>query len=85
MTNGVAGGHGEADVTTTPTPTPTPTTENSYFGSGAALSLQDVCAELHAQVQAFLASPPPDDVTRRTQEQTRTALDVVAKALRDYQ
>ncbi|KEF52999.1 uncharacterized protein A1O9_10907 [Exophiala aquamarina CBS 119918] len=76
MTNGVASGHGEADVTAT---------ENSQIDSGGASSLQNVCAGLHAQVQAFLSSSPPDEVTKRTQDQTRTAMGVVEKALRDYQ
>lgn len=74
MTNGTTTtttiGHGEADVS---------------MNNSTASSLQQVCADLHAQVSAFLSSVPPDDVTRRTQEQTRIALGVVEKALLEYE
>lgn len=72
MTNGIAStSHGEADVSDTPTANAPPT-------------LKDVCAQLNAQVSAFLSAPPPDDVTRRTQQQTRIAMDVVERAVREY-
>jgi hypothetical protein len=48
-------------------------------------TLKDVCAVLHGQVTQFLDMKANDDVTRRTQEQTRIALEVIAKALRDYE
>jgi hypothetical protein len=48
-------------------------------------SLEHVCAQLHSQVQSFLAASPSDDVTRRTQEQTKIALSVIEQALGDYE
>ncbi|KAJ9501400.1 3'-phosphoadenosine 5'-phosphosulfate sulfotransferase [Exophiala xenobiotica] len=48
-------------------------------------SLEHVCAQLHSQVQSFLAASPSDDVTRRTQEQTKIALGVIEQALGDYE
>ncbi|EXJ84635.1 hypothetical protein A1O3_05305 [Capronia epimyces CBS 606.96] len=54
-------------------------------GEADVSSLQNVCALLHAQVADFLAAPPPDEVTERTQEQTKIALEVIAKALQDYE
>lgn len=72
VTNGtVATGHGEADGSSTTTTSPS--------------SLQKICALLHAQVTDFLASSPPNDITRRTQEQTKIAQEVIAKALQDYE
>ena len=71
VTNGTsASGHGEADVSS---------------DGPSSFSLERVCADLHEQVCAFLASAATDDVTRRTQEQTRIALGVIEKALEDYQ
>ncbi|KAL2429819.1 hypothetical protein ABEF95_011493 [Exophiala dermatitidis] len=77
MTNGnVAPGHGEADVSShtdnTDTTTPWP-------------PLQDICAMINDQVNDFLATSPPDEVTKRTQEQTKIALEVISKALEDYE
>lgn len=71
--NSASTSHGEADVSSNTT------------AKATAASLQDVCAALNAQVQAFLASSAPDDVTRRTQEQTRIAMGVVETAVREYQ
>ncbi|KAK5048893.1 hypothetical protein LTR84_005313 [Exophiala bonariae] len=48
------------------------------------MTLKEVCAQLNAQVTTFLSSAPPDDVTRRTQEQTRIAMGVVERAVREY-
>ncbi len=48
-------------------------------------SLEHVCAQLHSQVHSFLAASPSDDVTRRTQEQTKIALGVIEQALADYE
>lgn len=73
-TNGVAThGHGEADV------------PSSHHPANRRLTLEEVCAQLHSQVTAFLSAEPSDDVTRRTQEQSRIALGVIDKALRDYE
>lgn len=47
--------------------------------------LPTVIARVHARVQAFLAeSHPPDSLLASVQRQTRTSLDVVAKALSEY-
>lgn len=62
--------HGEADASS---------------HSATPASLEDVCAALHAQLESFLAAVAPDDVTKRTQEQTRIALGVIEQALRDFQ
>ncbi|ETI20801.1 hypothetical protein G647_07143 [Cladophialophora carrionii CBS 160.54] len=62
--------NGEADVLSSSNP--------------ATHSLQDVCAVLHGQVDAFLSAAPENDVTRRTQEQTRISMQVIEKALNDY-
>ena len=51
----------------------------------AAHSLEDVCALLYEQVSDFLSACPADDVTRRTQEQTRISMQVIEKALQDYE
>ncbi|KAI1610771.1 FMN adenylyltransferase [Exophiala viscosa] len=70
-TNGIpTQGHGEADVSSHP--------------ANRSLTLAEVCAQLHSQVDSFLSADPQDDVTRRTQEQSRIALGVIDKALRDY-
>ena len=77
MTNGnVVPGHGEADVSShtnnTDTTTPLP-------------PLQDICALVNGQVNDFLTASPPDEVTKRTQEQAKIALEVISKALKDYE
>lgn len=73
MTNGTpSSGHGEADV-------------SSSSHLPASHSLQHVCALLHTQVASFLSAPPPDEVTKRTQEQTRIAMDVIHKTFEDYE
>ncbi len=75
MTNGSLNMvNGEADVSYVP----------ESYPAGQSPSLEDVCASLHGQVESFLGAEPEDDVTRRTQEQTRISLQVVEKALRDY-
>ncbi|EXJ94328.1 hypothetical protein A1O1_02722 [Capronia coronata CBS 617.96] len=80
MTNGTrTTGHGEADVSSTGI-----SKSNNDSSSLSPSSLQDICALLHAQVNAFLTSPPPDEVTKRTQAQTKIALEVIVKALQDY-
>ena len=76
MTNGtLTPGHGEVDASHWESPPP-PSSDEPL--------LQDVCADIHNRVEAFLAVQDDSDVTRRTQEQTRIALDVIEKALKDY-
>jgi hypothetical protein len=72
MTNGTHGPvNGEADVSSR-----SPSTSHS---------LREVCALLHDQVSDFLSQPPQDDVTRRTQEQTKISMKVIEKALKNYE
>jgi FAD synthetase len=72
MTNGIHKMvNGEADVSSPAHP--------------ATHSLEDVCALLHEQVGAFLSAAPENDVTKRTQEQTRISMQVIEKALNDYE
>ncbi|KIW34343.1 uncharacterized protein PV07_01124 [Cladophialophora immunda] len=76
MANGTfAAVNGEADVSSSSIPAHIP----------ASLSLQDVCALLHAQVSSFLSAVPEDDVTRRTQVQARISMRVIEKALDEYE
>ncbi|EXJ55255.1 hypothetical protein A1O7_08181 [Cladophialophora yegresii CBS 114405] len=73
MTNGIHKMvNGEADVLSSSNP------------ASATHSLRDICAVLHGQVDAFLSAAPEDDVTRRTQKQTRISMQVIEKALNDY-
>jgi FAD synthetase len=75
MTNGTPTMvNGEADVSVSSSTYPE-----------AQRSLEDVCALLHEQVSSFLAAKADDDVTRRTQEQTRISMQVIEKALNDYE
>ncbi|KAJ9613391.1 3'-phosphoadenosine 5'-phosphosulfate sulfotransferase [Cladophialophora chaetospira] len=77
MTNGLHKMvNGEADVSLSH-PTAYPATHPR--------SLENVCALLHGQVDAFLKAEPEDDVTRRTQDQTRISMQVIEKALLDYE
>lgn len=48
-------------------------------------TLAEVCADLHSRVQNFLSADSENDAIRRTQEQTRTAMNVIQKALQDYE
>ncbi|KAL6244171.1 3'-phosphoadenosine 5'-phosphosulfate sulfotransferase [Rhinocladiella similis] len=57
---------------------------SSHGEDDASSSLEHVCARLRSQVDSFLAAPPSDDVTKRTQEQTKITLGVIEKALEDY-
>ena len=73
MINGTvpSGSHREADASTSTPPQ----------RSG---SLAEVCADLHQRVTNFLNAAPESEVVRRTQEQTRTSIRVIEKALQDY-
>ena len=72
MTNGTvpSGSHREADASTNP---PSPRT------------LADVCADLNRRVNNFLGAESESEVGRRTQEQTRIAIQVIEQALQDYE
>lgn len=74
MTNGPSpgGSHREADASTTGHPV-------------SSSTLAEVCADLHQRVNNFLNSEPKDELTRRTQEQTKVSVQVVEKALQDYE
>jgi len=74
MTNGTSLGgiHREADASTTEHP-------------ASSSTLSDVCADLHQRVTNFLNAEPKEEVVRRTQQQTKVALQVIEKALRDYE
>lgn len=76
MTNGTSldGSHREADASTSVQQSSTDQT-----------SLADVCADLNRRVNNFLNAEPETDSIKRTQAQTRIAVDVIAKALQDYE
>lgn len=60
---------------------------NGHVEGGAhhhANTLREACADLNTRVTRFLSAEPTSPVMRRTQEQTRVALSVIAKALQDY-
>lgn len=78
MTNGISreGSHREADASTGTA---------SVSSSSPHTSLANVCADLNQRLTAFLNAAPEDPITRRTQDQTRIACQVVAKALEDYE
>ena len=48
-------------------------------------SLEAVCADLHRRVTAFLEKPTASDLTLRVQQQTRTSIGVIEKALINYE
>lgn len=75
MTNGTShlASHREADASTAASPTSQPQ------------SLAEVCADLHQRVTNFLNAEPENEVTKRTQEQARTSIQVIEKALQDYE
>lgn len=62
-------GHGEVDASKMSTKFP---------------SLQKVCANFHLRVCRFLEAKPETEAERRTQEQTKVALSVMAEALGKY-
>ena len=64
--------HGEADAS------------HEYHFPPNPRSLQEVCADVNARVEAFLSHETTAKTVKRTQEQTRISLGVIEKALRDY-
>jgi hypothetical protein len=68
MTNGTS--HGEADASASTDTNTRP--------------LSEVCADLHGRVARFLAAPSEDETMKQTQLQTRIALGVIEKALKEY-
>jgi hypothetical protein len=64
-------GHGEVDASST--------------HSKSHTSLQEVCADFDSRVTLFLEAEPETMAMRRTQEQTRVALSVMAEALQKYE
>jgi hypothetical protein len=62
-------GHGEVDASKTSSNPP---------------SLQEVCANFHRRVCRFLEAKPETDIVKRTQEQAKVALSVIAEALQNY-
>ncbi len=48
-------------------------------------SLQQVCADVHSRINAFLAVLEEDETIKSTQEQTRIAMGVIEQALEEYQ
>lgn len=77
MTNGSPhdGSHREADAST----------RSGTASSPSSSTLLDVCADLHERLTRFLDTAPADPVTKRAQDQTRVACNVVEKALQDYE
>jgi hypothetical protein len=65
--------YGEADASTT------------FGATAASTTLEEVCKDIHRRVTAFLDKPPDSDLTRRVQEQTRISIEVIEKALNDYE
>ena len=60
-------------------------TETSNSPHEAIPSLPIVIERIHTRVQAFLAEThPPDSLLASVQQQTRTSLEVVAKAVQEY-
>ena len=75
MTNGEHTlANGEADVSS----------HSRAYPATTKHSLEEICASLHRQVSSLLAVEAKDNVTSRTQEQTRIAMRVIEKALEDY-
>lgn len=47
-------------------------------------SLPEVCARVHARVEAFLAAEPATERLRHVQEQSRLSLNILGEALERY-
>jgi len=47
-------------------------------------ALPELCAQVHARLEAFLASTPDTERLRRVQEQSRRSLKVIEEALQRY-
>lgn len=76
MINGIPreGSHREADAST----------GTAIVPSSSPTTLLDVCADLHQRLTNFLNAASDNHITRRAQDQTRLACQVVEKALKDY-
>lgn len=61
------------------------TLTNGFTRSSSSGSLRDVCAQLHARVDAFLSKKPTSDIETRVQEQTKTSIRVIRDALDRYE
>lgn len=58
---------------------------NGFTQSSSSGSLRDVCAQLHARVDAFLKKKPTSDIEKRVQERTKTSVHVIRDALDRYE
>lgn len=47
-------------------------------------ALPELCAKVHARVEAFLAAEPANERLRHVQEQSRLSLKVIEEALSRY-
>lgn len=47
-------------------------------------SLQELCASLHTQLEAFLAEEAPTELLRQVQKQTQTSLGVAKEAIEKF-
>ena len=79
-----------APATAPPPPPPPPAAAAAAPGDGsdddddAAETLPQICAQVHAQIECFLATPPRSELTAQVQAQTRASLAVVRQALDTY-
>ena len=68
-----------------------PMTNGAYatFRSGEADAsstyLRTICAHMHKRVSLVITQTAVSDADRRMQEQTRVALSVIRRALKDYE
>lgn len=69
MTNGTASSEGHREAD----------------ASNLSTSLAEVCADLNRRVTNFLNAVPKSEAVKHTQEQTRIAVEVIHKALQDYE
>lgn len=53
--------------------------------SSASAPLADICADLHTRVTRFLEAEGVSEQVKRTQEQARTSVRVIEKALQSYE
>lgn len=52
--------------------------------SGQLSSLQAICADLHAQIAAFLQEDVPTERLKTVQTQTRISLGIIQEALKRF-
>lgn len=50
----------------------------------SSVSLDDVCAQLHQQVQSFLQEDVETEILRSVQKQCRHSLVIIHEAIKDY-